>query len=288
MATSMEQRSEAARLRVQSLRSRPRGALTTMYNFCSLPNCADERPLLLAWSRARTETSMARRFMEERAVTYRRVRHSLQDHARWNANDVVQLLSTNRVSDGWNPKTSLVQGLDGDLYGTTSAGGQYSRGTVFKITTTGTLATLHSFNYTDGAFPSALIQATDGNFYGTAFYGGADESGSIFEIAASGTFTLLYSFNGSDGEGPDPRLCFKRATATSMAQLSAVGSHEHGTVFSLTGPTPTGVQFVPVTPCRLVDTRQTAAIRFKAARRRTSPSRSLVDAAFPPAPRPIR
>jgi uncharacterized repeat protein (TIGR03803 family) len=73
---------------------------------------------------------------------------------------------------GGNPDGGLVQGTDGKLYGTTGGGGtgpgSSGCGTVFKITTTGTLTTLHSFDLTDGASPNGgLIQATDGDFYST-------------------------------------------------------------------------------------------------------------------------
>jgi len=100
-------------------------------------------------------------------------------------------------SDGLHPQASLIQGTDGNLYGTTSAGGtsnncgDYSCGTVFKITPRGTLTMMHSFNNTnyDGAKPWAgLVQARDGNFYGTTSWG------TVFRITPSGTLTTLYSF----------------------------------------------------------------------------------------------
>ena len=78
--------------------------------------------------------------------------------------------------DGQSPQAGLVQGTDGNLYGTTSYGGADGHGTVFKITLQGTLTTLHSFcsvaNCTDGDTPYAgVIQGTDRNFYGTTLYG---------------------------------------------------------------------------------------------------------------------
>jgi uncharacterized repeat protein (TIGR03803 family) len=112
--------------------------------------------------------------------------------------------------DGWNPDAGLVQGIDGDLYGTTSFGGSNCTGlgdncgTVFKITPSGRLATLYSFcsqtDCTDGAAPQAvLVQATNGDFYGTTSNGGANcislsGCGTVFKITPDGTFTTLYSF----------------------------------------------------------------------------------------------
>jgi uncharacterized repeat protein (TIGR03803 family) len=109
------------------------------------------------------------------------------------------------AADGKTPSASLVQGTDGNLYGTTSYGGANNLGTVFKITSAGTFTLLHTFTsaITDGAIPDAsLIQGTDGTFYGTTSIGGTYNNGSIYKITSTGTFTLLYSFSGPlDGEG---------------------------------------------------------------------------------------
>lgn len=84
--------------------------------------------------------------------------------------------------DGAVPYAGLVLGTDGVFYGTTFAGGPSSSvclypagcGTVFKVTRTGVLTTLHSFSFSDGANPiGTLIQGIDGNLYGTTVYGGS-------------------------------------------------------------------------------------------------------------------
>src|SRR5579862_10019393 len=70
--------------------------------------------------------------------------------------------------DGAQPYAGLVQGSDGNFYGTTYYGGANDQGTVFKITPSGTLTTLYNFGGSDGALPYAgLVQGSDGNFYGT-------------------------------------------------------------------------------------------------------------------------
>ncbi len=100
---------------------------------------------------------------------------------------------------------SLVQGSDGDLYGTTDGGGTNGEGTIFKISLAGALTTLHSFNSSEGEgrLPCAgLVQATDGNFYGTAEQGGANDYGTVFKITPGGELTTLHSFNGTDGIYP--------------------------------------------------------------------------------------
>ena len=73
-------------------------------------------------------------------------------------------------------------------------------GTVFKVTTNGTLTTLVSFNCTNGANPhAALTLGNDGNFYGTTANGGSSSSidGTVFKVTTNGTLTTLVSFNGS-------------------------------------------------------------------------------------------
>src|SRR5947209_15511014 len=74
-------------------------------------------------------------------------------------------------ADGKYPAAPLVQGLDGNFYGTTSA--STIGGAVFKVSPTGTLTMLHNFSSNDGSYPLAgLTQATNGTFYGTTNSGG--------------------------------------------------------------------------------------------------------------------
>src|ERR1700678_3801538 len=76
---------------------------------------------------------------------------------------------------------ALVQGLNGELYGTTEEGGKYNCGTIFEATRAGTVTTLHNFYNPDGYSPyTGLVLGTNGNFYGTANGGGANISGTVF------------------------------------------------------------------------------------------------------------
>ena len=114
--------------------------------------------------------------------------------------------------DGSQPIGGLVQGLDGNFYGTTPGGGGQSggSGTVFQITPAGVLTTLHAFaGYPgDGALPYAgLTLGSDGNLYGTTYQGGSQSPacncGTLYQIATDGTYRMMYSFtNGTDGRNP--------------------------------------------------------------------------------------
>jgi uncharacterized repeat protein (TIGR03803 family) len=144
--------------------------------------------------------------------------------------------------DGACPLGTLVLAGDGDLYGTAYSGGASGNGTVFKITTTGTLTTLHNFGdtYGDGANPeAALIQATDGNLYGTTDIGSATARGTVFNITTSGTLTTLHSFAGDTTDGQNPGAGLIQATNGNFYGTTSYGgtndscANECGTVFSL-------------------------------------------------------
>jgi len=147
--------------------------------------------------------------------------------------------SLSGCTDGANPYAGLIQAPDRDFYGTTFSGGANNYGTVFKITPSGILTTLHSFCSQggvplclDGANPeAALIRATDGNFYGTTPVGGV--FGSIFKITPSGTLTTLHSFGGRDGNGP-------RAPLVQATNGDFYGTAQEGGIGGCTDVTPVG------------------------------------------------
>lgn len=133
-------------------------------------------------------------------------------------------------SDGFSPYASLIQAIDGNYYGTTFYGGAYDScpsntytcGTIFKITPSGSLNTLHSFNGGDGGNPlGGLYQASDGNFYGTTYdfgesvgvdcAGGSPQCGTVFKITPGGKLTTLDYLHGYLGAG-NPTGTLIRAT----------------------------------------------------------------------------
>jgi uncharacterized repeat protein (TIGR03803 family) len=97
----------------------------------------------------------------------------------------------------------MVQGKDGNLYGTVPSGGTLNAGAVFQMTTQGALTNIVSFDGSNAGLPNWLVQARDGSFYGTAASGGANNgSGTIFKIGTDGTFSTLFTFQGTNGGNP--------------------------------------------------------------------------------------
>jgi len=151
------------------------------------------------------------------------------------------------VTDGSLPYYgSLVQGTDGNLYGTTATGGAFgdvnSGGSVFKVTSSGALTTVYSFcaqaSCADGETPEGgLALGTDGNFYGTTLNGGANGSGTVFKLTPGGTLTTLYSFcsrtNCADGAQPIGGLV-QATNGAFYGTTHSGGASNDGTVFKTT------------------------------------------------------
>jgi len=119
---------------------------------------------------------------------------------RVNREGVFKVLHNFDGNDGSCPEAALVEGTDGNFYGTTSGDGTDIHGTVFQITPAGALTTLHAFNLTDGGNIGGLMQATDGNFYGVAFEGGYYGYGTLFQISMGlGPFIRTVPYFGRTG-----------------------------------------------------------------------------------------
>ena len=151
-------------------------------------------------------------------------------------------------TNGAIPTGGLIKGTDGFLYGTTRAGGASpdvffgyaGYGTVFKVTESGILTTLASFDGIHGALPfSGVVQGADGNYYGTTMHGGSrftpnawPAEGVIFQVTSSGTFNSLVEFGWNAGTGTDNGMNPERGlTLGSDGKL-------YGTTFSGGGQAP--------------------------------------------------
>lgn len=160
------------------------------------------------------------------------------------AQTFTSLFSFDYANGGRPYLAPLVQGTDGNFYGTTTVGGANGPyGAIFKITQSGTLSVVHSFGGSgDGAFPSAgLVLGTDGNFYGaTEEGGGTYYSGTIFKVSPGGTLTTLHTFcdDGppcADGAQPDAALIqASNGDFYGTTQNGGTNGTNAGTVFKIT------------------------------------------------------
>jgi uncharacterized repeat protein (TIGR03803 family) len=190
----------------------PAGVLTTLYNFCSQSGCTDGKlpyaGLILASDGNFYGTTY------EGGNTNNNEEPGSGTVFKITPEGVLTTLYTfcslQYCADGAGPYDSLVQGIDGNFYGTTSGGGgPYGLGTVFKITPDGALTTLYSFCTQSECTPigdpqGGLVQAGDGNFYGTTggTTGGTAYS-AVFGITPSGALTYIYSFCQAGSPCPD-------------------------------------------------------------------------------------
>jgi len=215
----------------------PTGTLTTMYSFCSLPNCADGAVPGSALVQATngdlygtTQTSGDDIQLPGGTVFKITLGGKLTTLYGFSCSEPT-------CADGARPIAPLMQAANGNLYGSTIY--PIGAGTIFEITPSGTLTTIYNFNDNpsnvdgDGNPQGALIQGTDGNFYGVAGDGGYWGGGAVFEITPSGTLTTLYSFceDESCTDGAYPNVLIQ-ATNGAFFGTTASGL-TNGTVFRL-------------------------------------------------------
>jgi len=176
------------------------GVLTTLYSFCSKPNCTDGAN---PWGALALGTDG-----NFYGTTYGGGANS-PDGTIFRITPAGALTTVHSFdgTDGANPVGVLIQGMDGNGYGTTVNGGAYGYGTVFKINPNGALKTFYNFcsqsNCIDGANPYAgLVQATNGYLYGTTEAGGIYRHGTVFAMSLSGKFRTLHNMDGPYGSSP--------------------------------------------------------------------------------------
>jgi uncharacterized repeat protein (TIGR03803 family) len=188
----------------------PAQVLTTLYTFCSQPGCTDGgKPFYGGLVQAGDGNFYGTTYLggTKNGGTVFKVTPGGALTTLYN------FCSQTNCADGTAPTAGLVQATDGNFYGTTYSGGSNADGTVFKITSSGTLTTLYSFcsqpSCTDGYSPYAgLVQGSDTNFYGTTSVGGAHGFGTVFKISSQSPYTLttLHSFSVADGTSPQAGL----------------------------------------------------------------------------------
>jgi uncharacterized repeat protein (TIGR03803 family) len=138
-------------------------------------------------------------------------------------------------TDGAYPFAGLAIDSLNNLYGTTSRGGAYGQGTVFKLSSSGTETVLYSFPGfpTDGYYPASdLVRDSAGDLYGTTSYGGQFGGGTVFEISSAGAESILYSFTGGM-DGGNPNGLALNSSGNLFGTTYSGGAHGFGTVFEL-------------------------------------------------------
>jgi uncharacterized repeat protein (TIGR03803 family) len=216
----------------------PSGALTTLHSFCSQSGCTDGENPFAGLIQGVDGNLYGTTFGGGSAKGFGTV---FKITPGGSFTTLHSFCTQRSCPDGQFPQTGLVQAGNGNLYGTTITGGAYGDGTIFKITTSGTLTTLYNVcsqsGCPDGNYLYAgLIQATDGNLYGIMDVGGANGSGTIFKITLSGTLTTLYNFCSQSGctDGQYPAGGLVQATDGNLYGTTADGGADgKGTVFSL-------------------------------------------------------
>jgi uncharacterized repeat protein (TIGR03803 family) len=246
----------------------PAGALTTLYSFCSQPDCTDGAFPVAGLVKATdgyfygTTSEGGSNYCAAVASGCGTI---FKISPAGTLTTLYNFCSESSCTDGVYPEEALIQATIGDLYGTTGSGGTDTTcgtspatpplyagcGTFFKITPSGTLTTLYTFcpdlvddNCPDGAYPSNLIQGTDGNFYGTTFAGGAtcvsgeggvEGCGTIFKLTPRGELTTLHRFCTESGcpDGEYPSGGVTQDTNGEFYGTNGLAPKLAGTVFSL-------------------------------------------------------
>ena len=141
--------------------------------------------------------------------------------------------------DGAYP-SGLVRDSAGNLYGTTSSGGAYSYGTIFKLDSAGVWTDLYNFNDNfsggDGYFPQGgVLRDAVGNLYGVTLHDSDDWAGMVFELDTNGGMNWIHNFvwGSTDGMYPVAGLAFD-STGDLYGTTPSGGAHGYGVVFKLT------------------------------------------------------
>jgi uncharacterized repeat protein (TIGR03803 family) len=237
----------------------PGGVLTTLYSFCSQPNCPDggspNAPLVQGADGNFYGTTFKGGIggpSSDNGTIFKITPAG-------KLTTIYSFCSQPGCTDGANPYAGLVPGPHNTFYGTTSQGGDVGFGTIFQVTTAGTLTRLHTFcgaGCPEGGVPRAtLISGTDGNFYGTAYeggsggYGGGTLGGTVFQLTPAGTLTALYSFcsqpNCTDGNNPSAGVVQDTDGNFYGTTYEGGANKADGTVFRLSTGLPPFVKTLP-------------------------------------------
>jgi len=148
------------------------------------------------------------------------------------SNQLTTLVRFGALGNGYSPQRPLLQASDGSFFGTTNVGGPGGYGTVYHLTPSGELVTLHGFGGDTGAYPSLLVLAGDGRLYGAST--GVDGKGSVYRLDTTGSFTVLHQFaDGDDGSHPVALVASRDGNVYGVT-TSSQNSGKYGAFFQIT------------------------------------------------------
>jgi uncharacterized repeat protein (TIGR03803 family) len=245
----------------------PTGTLTTLYSFCSQSGCTDGDYPLAGLIQANSGNFYG---TTASGGTSSACTGGCGTIFKITPGGTLTTLHSFDGTDGTEPQW-LIQTSTGDFYGAAILGGTSTAcaggcGTIFRITPSGTLTTLHSFDSRDGAKPLLPVQARDGDFFGTTHLGGASTActggcGTIFKISANGRLVTLYSFSGTDGSSPVGLIQDTNGTlygSTESGGSSTACTGGCGTVFMM----PIGGLLVPFVETQTTSGKVGAAVKI--------------------------
>lgn len=227
------------------------GKLTTVYNFCAKPDCPEGwgpwGGLVLAKDGNFYGTTTNGGRCGQKGMTCGTI---FKLTPKGHLTVLYSFCSLSDCADGAGPVGALIQGPDGNFYGTTSAGGIQSDycmngcGTIFRMTPSGQLTTMYILTLPDSAVPyGGLVLGSDGNFYGTTTEGGDNGPGcmdtpgcgTIFRVTPAGEFTTIHYFCSTDcSDGDFPGGLVLAADGMFYGVAEGGGQGEQGTFFSIT------------------------------------------------------
>lgn len=171
----------------------------------------------------------------------------------WTYKTLYDFCARQNCADGESPGSGLILDNQGNLYGTTSVGGAYGHGTIFRLTSDGTLKVLHSFcsgggNCPDGAYPNSALTYPgaitgapyDGKswLYGLTNSGGSSGfGGALYRVTANGVEQILYNFCSAggciDGYQPGPGGLILDSAGHLFGVTQSGGQGTNGVVFEV-------------------------------------------------------
>jgi uncharacterized repeat protein (TIGR03803 family) len=211
----------------------PSGQISSVYTFCSLPKCADGEyttaPILGSDGNLYGVSSGGSNYTWSGAL----YRLTLEGQL-----TTLYTFCPQANCVGGEIPNGIIQGSDGNFYGTTSEGGTHDAGTIFQVSSTGTFKLLHSFcggGCAGGGGPLVpLMQGSDGNFYGTTQN---SEGGVVFELTSSGNYKVVHRFCLPCIGGGNPVFSVPVQDATGNlfgTTIYADGGYNSGSVFEIT------------------------------------------------------